>query len=814
MSVSSEAVTDPVGTVVALVAAVDAAIEAWTLRRVVEQASGGRAKRRRLAAELAADPSVLSTGRSPASKAAGDLLLALRAAGAAGVAAPRCAECGREITSMQRRGDHWYCSPCFTRPEVCSGCGNARKASFRDRHGRPRCSQCPDRDPRDPRDLLVAVIAAADPTLDTGTVNAVLGQVVTKAAHLQKLAWALDEEPGLLTGDGARAAFPMILRLIDALCEAGATRIKRPACPFCGRVVTLSKLVNGQRACRACTARSRAVPCGRCGRTCEPASRTPDGQPLCPYCLINDPDNLEDCARCGRRQRVATRTPEGPVCGSCNPRQVLTCAVCGRTAMCMISKVTGKPWCAACASSWATCSGCGNLAPVKGGTRDQPLCADCAAPDASFWKACPGCGTPGRILAGACRRCHLRDQVDRLLADPGTGRTRAGLEPLRQAIADVGRPEVALGWIRRDKVRAMLTGLAAGHRPLTHAALDEMPDSKTLRHLRSVLVASGALPARDEHLTRLEHWIRQAVPRCPDAGQKQLLHSYATWHVLRRLRQRARATPATQHQASTAKENVTAAMAFLDWLDARGLTLATCAQGDLDAWMAGASTAQKGRTGHFVRWARSRKHTRLDFPATRWNGPTRALDTEARWDQARRLLHDEALKPEDRFASLLVLLYAQQPATISRLTLDNVHADDDRVLLHLGQEPVLLPEPLDDLARHLIATREGHATIGDHGASPWLLPGGRPSQPISPYRLAERLHQIGIQPGTARSTALFQLAAEVPAAILARMLGIHINVAVAWQHASNGDWIVYAADVSRRTTPQPVPSRHETPART
>jgi hypothetical protein len=363
--------------------------------------------------------------------------------------------------------------------------------------------------------------------------------------------------------------------------------------------------------------------------------------------------------------------------------------------------------------------------------------------------------------------------------------------------------------MRRDKVRALLAELAAGHRALTHAALDELPDSKTLRHLRSVLVASGALPVRDEHLTRLEHWIRQAVAARSDAGQKQLLHSYATWHVLRRLRQRARAAPVTQHQASTAKENVTAAMAFLDWLDARGLALATCAQGDLDTWMAGASTAQKGRTGHFVRWARSRRHTRLDFPATRWNGPTRTLDTEARWDQARRLLQDEALKPEDRFAGLPVLLYAQQPAAISRLTLDNVHAGDDRVLLHLGQEPVLLPEPLDGLARHLIATRQGHATIGDHGTSPWLLPGGRPGQPISPYRLAERLHQIGIQPGPARSTALFQLAAEVPAAILTRMLGIHINVAVTWQHASSGDWAAYAADVSRRSSLRPGPSPHD-----
>jgi len=45
---------------------------------------------------------------------------------------------------------------------------------------------------------------------------------------------------------------------------------------------------------------------------------------------------------------------------------------------------------------------------------------------------------------------------------------------------------------------------------------------------------------------------------------------------------------------------------------------------------------------------------------------------------------------------------------------------------------------------------------------------------------------------------LFTLAAEIPAAILARMLGIHIQVAVQWQRASAGDWMTYAAHVSRR----------------
>lgn len=52
------------------------------------------------------------------------------------------------------------------------------------------------------------------------------------------------------------------------------------------------------------------------------------------------------------------------------------------------------------------------------------------------------------------------------------------------------------------------------------------------------------------------------------------------------------------------------------------------------------------------------------------------------------------------------------------------------------------------------------------------------------------------------ASALFTLATELPAEILARMLGIHISVAVQWQRASAGDWMTYAADVSRRGNKQ------------
>jgi integrase len=176
----------------------------------------------------------------------------------------------------------------------------------------------------------------------------------------------------------------------------------------------------------------------------------------------------------------------------------------------------------------------------------------------------------------------------------------------------------------------------------------------------------------------------------------------------------------------------------------------------------------------------------------------RALDDQARWDAARRLLHDDTLNARDRLAGLLVLLYAQPVARISRLTTGHVTTDGMTVRIRLGPAPITLPGPVADLTRQLLDGKRGHATTGAGNPSPWLFPGGQPGRPISATHLGQRLKDLGIQPGQARSTALFQLATELPAALLARMLGIHIDVAVAWQHASAGDWMAYAADVSRR----------------
>ena len=109
---------------------------------------------------------------------------------------------------------------------------------------------------------------------------------------------------------------------------------------------------------------------------------------------------------------------------------------------------------------------------------------------------------------------------------------------------------------------------------------------------------------------------------------------------------------------------------------------------------------------------------------------------------------------------------------ISLLTTDQITISDTAVQITFGRTPIRLPDPVDDLARTVVTTRKGHATIGATGPSRWLFPGGQPGRPISTERLKLRLNRLGIRPSQTRSTALFQLATEIPAAILARTLGI------------------------------------------
>jgi hypothetical protein len=77
-----------------------------------------------------------------------------------------------------------------------------------------------------------------------------------------------------------------------------------------------------------------------------------------------------------------------------------------------------------------------------------------------------------------------------------------------------------------------------------------------------------------------------------------------------------------------------------------------------------------------------------------------------------------------------------------------------------------------------------------------------PGQPIASRAFTARLVRHGIRVRTARNGATAALAADLPAAILADALGMHINTAVRWVTYARRDWADYlAARAAERGTP-------------
>jgi hypothetical protein len=133
-----------------------------------------------------------------------------------------CAGCGKQLRTMQRRGQDWCCGVSAreslqARPAEASA--RSIRATGRDGHA--------DATPAHPTTGPTRCSATAG----TGAVNA----VTPRAGQRRHRAWALQDRPELLTGADAQSPVPSVLRLIDALANKGAGRIVRPPCPRCGR---------------------------------------------------------------------------------------------------------------------------------------------------------------------------------------------------------------------------------------------------------------------------------------------------------------------------------------------------------------------------------------------------------------------------------------------------------------------------------------------------------------------------------------------------------------------------------------------------
>ena len=139
----------------------------------------------------------------------------------------------------------------------------------------------------------------------------------------------------------------------------------------------------------------------------------------------------------------------------------------------------------------------------------------------------------------------------------------SALAPIRDAVLAVDNPRTALGWLARSRGADLLGRIAHAQLPLTHAALDDQPPGMSIEHLRRMLVAAGALPERNEHLARLEHFAAALLETVDNVEDRRILRSFTTWHVLHRLRANEASRPITAAAAYRCRAELTATARFL-----------------------------------------------------------------------------------------------------------------------------------------------------------------------------------------------------------------------------------------------------------
>ncbi|MFI6961782.1 hypothetical protein [Streptomyces sp. NPDC050255] len=825
--------TEPEAVVSEIVRSADAACEQIDVAAVLRSVFRQRPQLRTLAEVLQARPDLLTSGRPEGPRTIERLIRALREAGAQKLVLPRCGDCGRERPLTGLGDGARICGACSNRrlwrANPCVICGSTTLAG-RDRAGRPRCRAHPPWGSTDPARELAKLIAADSFGISPESARLAIRSVEPTRPGQLRLLWALEDIPGLLTGRGAEGP-PKISALAQALIDRGAHGVVIPSCPFCERTTELKQRRDGLRCCESCRYESKIETCADCRRVRPIGGRRYDGQPVCGTCRQHDPFNHRPCSICGALRFRNSRTDDGGVCAACREIPTAICATCGERRRCYFAgtdapkclpcsakereeavcascgnhrrvnnrTATGEPLCGNCGNKPKPCTECGGTFRISGRTPEgDPLCQTCWAKHPAARRPCIRCGSVERLYRhGCCAACARSADLRDVLSPPG-GLMRPDVEPVFHALLKPP-PRTVLHWIHKVPARrAVLQTLATEQEPVTHEALDRFASAPTVEYLRAALVAAGALPARDEQLARLERWLVRTIGRVSSPEERRILRNYTNWQPLRRLRRIPAGQLVTHGRAETVRVEIRNAARLLEWLHDSDTSLAACTQDQVDAWLDD-GPATRATVRRFLLWTSIRGHSRpLTAPVISTYFAARTIGKDQRWALVRELVHDEQLQVADRVAGLLLLLFAQPVGRISRLTTEHIVDHGDTLALRLGLVPVEVPAPLDDLIRQLRARRNGPAATVPLEEPKWLFHSLYPGQPIDPHTLGRRLKSIGVPPRLARHASLMDIASELPAVVISRLLGFHQTTGDNWARESQGFGASYAADISRR----------------
>ena len=330
--------------------------------------------------------------------------------------------------------------------------------------------------------------------------------------------------------------------------------------------------------------------------------------------------------------------------------------------------------------------------------------------------------------------------------------------------------------MRQPATAELLTLIGTRELQLSHEAFDAMPPSRSLEHLREMLVSHRMMPDRgDRYLARFEQWLDQRLQTLQDTPTIATpIEQFARWHHLRRLRENDDPTRNMDNATRWAKQEITEAGKFLTWLlTEHDTTIDDLAQGQLDAYLSEGTTTRTV-IRNFIQWrARAgiapRFKTRYRVART-----TPLASTRQRLGLIKDVIEAEHVILSTRIAALLLLLFGTPLKRICELTIDDIATTPTRTTIALGDLPASIPPALLPLFHQHLNQRANRRTMNHR--SEWLFPGYTAGQHISEQSLMHRLRGIGIDIQAARNAALHDLTKEIDPASLADLLGYSTQV--------------------------------------